>query len=130
MMCPFCATNYEVSTLTGTAREHDAEDCRAIVVKQRDEAVKKLDDVSFELIAVEGALLKAFGALRWYADPENNGKLEWETYEGVDRAKHRWIDEDEGEIARAALAKIEEAERAVFARANEAWRSETEEQGA
>lgn len=43
-------------------------------------------------------------ALEWYADPKNNGAQEWVEIENVSVAKLRPIDEDEGELARAALS--------------------------
>lgn len=64
-----------------------------------------------ELVSAEGRAEKLVEALKWYADEANNGKQDWVQIDGVAVSKHRWIDEDEGEVAREALARHEEAKK-------------------
>jgi hypothetical protein len=65
-------------------------------------------DAVMKLEHAEAKLAIARGALEWYADPKNNGKREFHEIDGVDVSRHRWIDEDEGEVAREALEKLKD----------------------
>lgn len=103
----------------GNGDTHDYDVCHDTLMAQRDETVRKLDSVGYELMAVEKALMKAVEALRWYADPKNNGPRKFVEGTGADATcseqQYRPVDEDEGEVAREVLAVIEATEREVLA---------------
>lgn len=89
------------------------EDVRKFLTEHPDLRIRQLSDqngvLEAQLDLAKTKLLRAIEALKWYANPDNNGKR---TYKRVDPLSQddwpiwRPIDDDEGEVAREMLEAI------------------------